>query len=67
MASSLPGELPLLSMPDSLSACQGGKNYTDPAGELAVRVVNVAATTQPPVPTQKLVGSNHILLQKCDN
>lgn len=46
-ASSLPREHPLLSMPDSLSACQGRRNYTDPAGEEAVNVVQAAATFPP--------------------
>lgn len=44
-ALSLPRENPLLSMPDSLSACQGRKKYIDPAGGLAVSAALAAVTT----------------------
>lgn len=44
-ALSLPREHPLLSMPDSLSVCQGRKKYIDPAGKLAVTVALAGAST----------------------
>lgn len=44
-ALSLPREHPSLSMSDSLSACQATKKYTDPAGGLAVSLVQAAASS----------------------
>lgn len=63
MASSLPGEQPLLSKPDSRSAFPGWEDLHRPCRGACCWWLMWQQQHRPP---KKLGGSHHVVLQKCD-